>query len=331
VHLNFGKVEGMPLPELRCKLPQAVANMERAQFWSQVLQIPGMSVVKTELYDSLGIAMPGEGDEVLEAPTQQDNGLAGLLQGAGIGKEEKPERDEVALAARASTRKVDGLTRALPAWREPIKKKLIEARKAGATLAELREQMLEWHPNTQALADAFAENVEAGLRGEQSEEIEAQCNQHEHDAGCDNANLPHPSEWKPIIMPDKMSAEEARAELAKGIKVTNPLGEEITLDNHIINHWQRENKTQEDINRRLAALPLIKEVVKNPAEIWEKEDESRTYIAGFIDPYITGKKYAIAFTQAKDNTIIETYWANAEKVNKKRAGKLLFSKDTRSR
>lgn len=173
VHLNFGKVEGMPLPELRCKLPQAVANMERAQFWSQVLQIPGMAVVKTELYDSLGIAMPGEGDEVLEAPTRQDNGLAGLLQGAGMGKEEKPERDDVALAARASTRKVDGLTRALPAWLDPIKKKLIAARKSGATLEQLREQMLEWHPNTQALADAFAENVESGLRGDDEEDLEA--------------------------------------------------------------------------------------------------------------------------------------------------------------
>ena len=62
-----------------------------------------------------------------------------------------------------------------------LSKKLIEARKAGATLAELREQMLEWHPNTQALADAFAENVEAGLRGGE-EEVEAAnpygCNQY---------------------------------------------------------------------------------------------------------------------------------------------------------
>ena len=94
-------------------------------------------------------------------------------------KDEKPERDEVALAARASTRKVDGLTRALPAWLEPI------------------------------------------------------------------------------IMPDKMSAEEARAELAKGIKVTTPLGEEIILDNRLLNHWQRENKSKEDIDSLLAVLPLI--------------------------------------------------------------------------
>ena len=37
-------------------------------------------------------------------------------------KDEKPVPDEVALAARANTRKVDGLTRALPSWLEPIKK-----------------------------------------------------------------------------------------------------------------------------------------------------------------------------------------------------------------
>ena len=47
-----------------------------------------------------------------------------------------------------------------------------------------------WHPNTQALAEALAENVEAGLRGKQSEEIEAQCNQHEHDVGCDKGGIP---------------------------------------------------------------------------------------------------------------------------------------------
>lgn len=57
-----GKLNGradLPMPELRCKLPQAVANIERAQFWGHVLQIPGMQVVKSDVYDSLGIAMPG--------------------------------------------------------------------------------------------------------------------------------------------------------------------------------------------------------------------------------------------------------------------------------
>jgi hypothetical protein len=185
VHLNFGKVEGMPLPELRFKLPQAAANIERAQFWSQVMAIPGMSVVKSEVYDSLGIAMPSDDDEVLEAPSPQDGGLAGMLQ--GFGQQEPKSKDEVALAARSRS-KQDLLPAAMQAWLAPIKKKLIEARKAGASFEELREQMLKWRPDTDALADAFAENVEAGLRGEDIEErINARnpwgCNK-EHKPGC---------------------------------------------------------------------------------------------------------------------------------------------------
>ena len=185
VHLNFGKVEGMPLPELRFKLPQAAANIERAQFWSQVMAIPGMSVVKSEVYDSLGIAMPGDDDEVLEAPSQQDGGLASMLQ--GFGQQEPKSKDEVALAARSRS-KQDLLPSAMQAWLTPIKKKLIEARKSGASFEELREMMLKWRPDTAALAEAFAENVEAGLRGEDIEErIDARnpwgCNK-EHKPGC---------------------------------------------------------------------------------------------------------------------------------------------------
>ena len=42
--------------------------------------------------------------------------------------------------------------------------------------------MLEWHPNTQALAGAFAENVEAGLRGESADEtVTSQCNVEQKD------------------------------------------------------------------------------------------------------------------------------------------------------
>ena len=199
VHLNFGKVDGMPLPELRYKLPQAAANIERAQFWSQVLQIPGISVVKSEVYDSLGIAMPTEDDEVLATPDQQQNDLAGLMQQLGGGDEQNPKqktksyepkkenKEELAVAAR--TRSTNKLTQALPAWLAPIKKKLMEARAAGATFDELRSQMLTWRADTDALAAAFAENVEAGLRGkEEDEELEAKkCNQYRH--YCKKANI----------------------------------------------------------------------------------------------------------------------------------------------
>lgn len=151
-----------------------------------------MAVAKSDVYESLGIAMPNEGDDVLEAPGHEQDtqgGLEAMLQGMSKarGKDDTRKRDEVAVAARSGN--ADGLTRALPAWLEPIKKKLIEARKAGATLEELREQMLEWHPNTQALAGAFADNVEAGLRGDSADEtVTAQGNQYKHDEGCDKGN-----------------------------------------------------------------------------------------------------------------------------------------------
>jgi phage gp29-like protein len=182
VHLNFGKVEGMPLPELRFKLPQAAANIERAQFWSQVMQIPGMAVVKSEVYDSLGIAMPGDDDEVLEAPGGVEQGLAALLGGGGDdtppkgGRKPKKEevsedsKDEVALAAKA--RPTDPLRRALPEWVKPIREKILQARRDGASFEELQRMLREARPDTRALAAAFAENVEAGLRGD-AEEVEA--------------------------------------------------------------------------------------------------------------------------------------------------------------
>ena len=62
-------------------MPQAAANTERAQFWAQVLQSPGMKVVKSEVYDSLGVAMPGDDDEVLVAPGQGAGEFAALPGG----------------------------------------------------------------------------------------------------------------------------------------------------------------------------------------------------------------------------------------------------------
>lgn len=346
VHLNFGKVDGMPLPELRFKLPQAAANIERAQFWTQVMQIPGMSVVKSEVYDSLGIAMPSDDDEVLETPSQQEAGLAGMLQ--GFGQEPPADKDEVALAARTRSKQTQ-LPDALKSWLTPIKKKLIEARKAGASFEELREQMRSWMPDTRALAGAFAENVEAGLRGD-SEEVEAAknkpkhvkgCNQHEDQPGCTAGNkeqeenehgkqdiVQYPAQWEPIMMPKKMDTEIAKSELEKGIKIKKPLGEEITLDKRIIQHWVNANKSEKEINDRLALLPLIKEVVQNPAEIWEQENGKRVYLASVISPYEPGKKYTIAFSRVDDNLVIETYFPNSNSIGSKRTGKLIWSKKT---
>lgn len=57
-------------------------------------------------------------------------------------------------------------------WLAPIKQKFLEARKAGASMADLKQMLLTMHPNTKALARAFANNILAGFAGE-SEEVTA--------------------------------------------------------------------------------------------------------------------------------------------------------------
>lgn len=136
-----------------------------------------------------------------------------------------------------------------------------------------------------------------------------------------------PATWKPITMPNRISPEEARRRLRKGIRVENPLGEKVTLDSRLEQHWQRANKSQADINARLAALPLIEEVVKNPAEIWENPNGSRTYLSSVVNPYQpNGKSYTVAFTQSADNTVLETYFLDSKQVGLKREGKKLYER-----
>lgn len=148
VQLNYGRAD-LPMPELRCKLPQAVANIERAQFWGQVLQIPGMKVIKSDVYDSLGIAMPGDGDEVLEHQETPGGGMFPAFT--------QNSRDELALASQ----KEDGGS--IQKWLSPLKKKLLEAKRAGASTEELKAMLKAASLNTGALANAFENNLKTGF------------------------------------------------------------------------------------------------------------------------------------------------------------------------
>lgn len=149
IHLNFGHTN-VPMPELRCKLPQSVANIERAQFWAQVLQIPGMSVLKSEVYDSLGIAMPAQGDDVLTTPAQQETSAPMSFFGSAA---------ETALASKTEEKAESGIA----AWLAPLRKKLKEAKKNGASMEELRKMLENAKMNTHALSAAMSENIRKGF------------------------------------------------------------------------------------------------------------------------------------------------------------------------
>lgn len=292
VHFNFGRAD-LPMPELRCKLPQAVANIERAQFWAQVLQIPGMSVSKSDIYESLGIAMPSQGDEVISAPTQEQNALQAALQGQEKAEKnpaadkELPDngkKDEVALAARSKEEEPTGIE----GWLAPLKKKLIEAKRSGASFAELKQMMLEAQLNTRALAGAFAENIKSGFMGEGLEEDELEaahrwgCNQYKCMPGCLNGkgtsreNKDKNVNNTPKLAPKNAKTNEIEKALKDGIEWVlkhrkslyevcyvpslNEEGEEelVPLDLHLkdILHASEHNDTAKEIWKIIARSKL---------------------------------------------------------------------------
>lgn len=96
VLLNYGKLD-VPMPELRCKVPQAGVTLERVQVVKTALEIQGMKLKKSEVYEFTGFAQPAEGDDVFEAAAAGDDAMGGLasLLGATEGKQgDKPAPDD---------------------------------------------------------------------------------------------------------------------------------------------------------------------------------------------------------------------------------------------
>ncbi len=86
-------------------------------------------------------------------------------------KKKAPAPKEEEDAEPVTAAKTDAPTDPAQAWLAPIKEKFLEARKNGASMAELQRMILTLHPRTKALAEAFAKNILAGLRGEEEEDV----------------------------------------------------------------------------------------------------------------------------------------------------------------
>lgn len=224
VLLNYGTLD-VPMPELRYKIPQEGVTLERVQVVKTALEIRGMKLKKSEVYEFTGFAQPADGDEVFEASSAEGDmaGLAGLL---GKGKPQddtdpdddpnKPRKNAPAQESEdvepVSAAKTDAPTDPAQEWLAPIKQKFLEARKAGASMADMRKMLLTMHPNTKALAKAFANNILAGFAGE-SEEVDAAnpwgCNDHQHK--CPQKGTTR--EGKTTPLPNKQIREQDRGEV----------------------------------------------------------------------------------------------------------------------
>lgn len=152
----------------------------------------------------------------------------------------------------------------------------------------------------------------------------------------------HPTnEWRPITAPPTITPQEATERLKAGIKVRNPLGDEVTLDETLLKHWKaeeeaarnknKEPKEQGDINARLTRLPLIEEVIRHPHEIWERDNAnglvSHTYLAKVLEAEREkGQGFMVAFTKTGDTATLETYYINKRVTSSKRTGRRIWPK-----
>lgn len=180
VLLNYGTLD-VPMPELRYKIPQEGVTLERVQVVKTALEIQGMKLKKSEVYEFTGFAQPAEGDDVFESANVGGDmgGLAGMLGKDKPDPDNDPNKPKKKATAQesedvepVSAAKADAPTDPAQEWLAPIKQKFLEARKNGASMADLKQMLLTMHPDTKALAKAFANNILAGFAGE-SEEVTA--------------------------------------------------------------------------------------------------------------------------------------------------------------
>lgn len=190
VLLNYGTTD-VPMPELRAKIPQEGVTQERVQVVKTALEIKGMKLKKSEVYEFTGFSQPADDDDVFEAAQEPQQGGGGFPFGqepppGGDEPQKGQQEPEEGNEEESSEEPVSAAKSNTPAdpaqnWLAPLKKELLEARKNGASLADLRKKLVSMRPDTKALARAFANNILAGLSGE-DEKVKAEnrfgCNQY---------------------------------------------------------------------------------------------------------------------------------------------------------
>ena len=306
VRKNYGRTQGIPMPELKFAAPDDGANVQRAEYWARVLAIPGMQVAKDVVYESLRLPIPGEGEAVLSTPD-----TTGMQQ---------------------------------PSMQDPFAFLKKNSESVAAANAEDDEEPEEDRPkkrrsllNREALASTLSELFSASLLARKEAEVQAASAtpQQTPMEECKSKDPPHcrvhgfPKDWKPLPYTPTISSDEARKKLEAGITVTDPLNNNVTLDGSIIEHWVEEGKSPEDINERLSYLPVIEQGIKTPAEMWEQEDGTRIYMAAY-HPIQGGRVYPLSFTVNKDSSKIRTYFTNQRNIELKRRGKKLYPPEEKS-
>lgn len=202
VRANFGSVPADMIPELRCAVPQAQANLDQLQIYKG-LQEMGVKLVESDVCDKFGVPIAGTDDKVLDPAAQQASqpGLPGQepqpgdipptfrkqeptmaeeLNDEPIDAAASPEMADLAALTDAAERAAEDAHRK---WSQPFFDALATALDQGMSMREIETALEGWKPDTEALADALATTARASL-GHAADTIEAAnpggCNQHGH-------------------------------------------------------------------------------------------------------------------------------------------------------
>ena len=169
---------------------------------------------------------------------------------------------------------------------------------------DLREQIIKETPNVEIKGDKLVMRDKAPLPTWK-------------DKGMESAKI-----WKPTLSEKKVDENISKVRLDKGIKVIDPLNEEILLSSKKI-HWLKniDEKLPNDVIGRLRRLPIAEDCVAMATEIWELPNGFRNYIA--VYKKASGGKKGVAVSQQGNE--INTYLIeDVGELNKFRKGKLIY-------
>lgn len=167
VRMNYGGTQ-VPMPELRCSLPNAAATRETVELLDGMINRLGMSIRRSDVYDKLGIAMPDPGDDVLGPAMAPAPGRDAISAAAAARYPEAGGSTATALAD-AAEQAAESVCRA---WSAPVREALAKAAAEGKSPQEMLELLESLRCDTALLAEAQESIMRAGL-GLSDEEVAA--------------------------------------------------------------------------------------------------------------------------------------------------------------
>lgn len=184
VRKNYGRTEGLPLPEIRCTVPSAGVNMDRLEFYCKFINELGCPVSRSKLYDDCGVPIPADGDDVV-GPVAKP-GVEDPLSAAAAARYGADTASRVERRAQAAE---DAAEAVAARWMAPVLRSVADVVRSGGSPADVKKKLEGLEPDTDALAAALEEVTRGSLGVGQAVQVgAAHCNGSGHVPGCPNGD-----------------------------------------------------------------------------------------------------------------------------------------------